>query len=101
MATLVTLNEAKAHLRVTGAQDDDLITLYNEAAYDYVARFLNLPDFMNGDSPASYPASIRAAALLLIGDMFENREAQIIGATVVENKAVMNLLYPYREEIGI
>lgn len=99
--SVVTLDEAKEHLRVTDTTQDDRIWGCCTAAYDYIARFLNTPDFMNGDSPATYPESIRQAALLLIGDYFENREAQIVGTTTFENRRVMDLLYPYRINIGI
>lgn len=47
------------------------------------------------DDAASVPAPIRAALLLLIGDLYENRQAQQ-AEPLVENRAVESLLYPYR-----
>jgi hypothetical protein len=52
------------------------------------------------DSPISTPAAIKAACLLIIGDMYENRE----GAgekEIKENPAVQRLLHFYRIGIGI
>lgn len=100
MATIVTLAEAKAHLRITDDLEDDSITLANEAAYDYIEKFLGNSDIITGDSPASYPAAIKQAALLIIAGLFENRQWQLEKTSEV-NPAVMNLLYPYRYEIGI
>jgi uncharacterized phiE125 gp8 family phage protein len=48
-----------------------------------------------GTTSASVPAPLRAAVLLLTGDLYENREAG--GAKVLaENPAVQRLLSPYR-----
>jgi uncharacterized phiE125 gp8 family phage protein len=66
----------------------------------YVAGF-SLP----GDSPQTYPffpASIRAAMLLLIGNWFENREAVVIGQPPVELPlGVQSLLNPHRVRMGV
>lgn len=101
LPSVVTLEEAKQYLRVTHTFEDDVIWRCCTASYDYIAKFLNTPDFMNGDSPLSYPESIRQAALYLIESYYSNRSGLVIGATIAENPAVMNLLYPYRVNIGI
>jgi uncharacterized phiE125 gp8 family phage protein len=41
------------------------------------------------------PASIKAAILLYLGDMFENRESQAAGVTLASNPTVDALLAPY------
>jgi hypothetical protein len=53
------------------------------------------------DSPISTPAAIKAACLLIIGDMYENREGAIVGTIHKENPAVQRLLHFYRIGIGI
>lgn len=93
MSSVVTLSEAKLHLRVTSTSEDSLITLYIEAAQEYIQNFLNRPS-------VPYTASVRSAALLIIGDLYEHRQANLDMQSYV-NPTVMNLLYPYREEIGI
>lgn len=90
---LISLSEAKSHLRVDQSDEDTLIQAYVDAAIDYIGNFLNC---------ANYPqaASIKAAALLIVGDLYENRE----GAgekEIKKNPAVENLLYPYRVRLGI
>lgn len=47
-----------------------------------------------GATAASVPAPLRAAILLLTGDLYENREAQAARA-LTENEAVARLLAPY------
>jgi len=101
-ANIITLNEAKAHLRVTDTSEDTMIGIYIEAAVEQVRNFLNVTIITGeGDSPAAVPYSIKAAVLLIIGGLFENRENIITGQTVADNPAVMNLLYPHRVDIGI
>lgn len=41
------------------------------------------------------PEPIKGAVKLLLGDAFENREAQFVGTIIAENVAVMRLLSPY------
>jgi uncharacterized phiE125 gp8 family phage protein len=52
-------------------------------------------------SPNTLPGPIRSAMLLVIGDLYENREAQILGTIVTENKTVERLVSTYRLEMGI
>lgn len=47
----------------------------------------------------SIPGALKDAMLLLIGDSFENREAQVAGTSMAENKAVQNLVWPFRLEM--
>lgn len=46
-------------------------------------------------SPGVVPAALKAAILLLIGDLFANREAGVEKA-LTENPAVQNLMFPFR-----
>lgn len=99
---IVTLDEAKKHLRADPSGDDDaLITLYIQAAEDQIRNFLNqeIPGMEN--SPTTVPAAIKAGALLIIGGLYETREDKIVGTSVIENPAVINLLHPYRVDLGV
>lgn len=91
---IVTLERAKEHLRVTSDEEDALITLYIEAAGE------NIKDFLNRPVPEG-SFSAQAAALLMIGDMYENREAQILADSVNENPAVLRFLHPLRDQLGV
>lgn len=98
---ILTLEEMKTHLRLPLDPDSEIDPQLEDieaAAVDYASMYLNrdIPWDSNG-----VPASIKQALLLLVGDMFENREAQVVGSIVQDNKAVERLLHFYRVEIGI
>jgi hypothetical protein len=105
MTDIVTLSEVKSHLRIAFTSDDSLLAIYMGAAQEYITNFLNQEIPGLSDSPVFVPYSIRSAALLIIGDLYENREGAVMvlsgGAGIIPNPAVNNLLYPYRVEIGI
>lgn len=53
-------------------------------------------------SPATLDESdIWMGILLTLGDMWENREGQIVGQSYSVNQTVDNLLHPYRRQLGI
>lgn len=93
MASVLTLQEAKDHLRVDYTDEDDKIWAYCQAAYDQIANFLNTPDFMNGESPGVYPEAVKMAARILVADMFNQTDAN--------RRSAENCMYPYRVNIGI
>jgi uncharacterized phage protein (predicted DNA packaging) len=88
---LVTLDEIKAHLRIAGNDEDTLLNVYSGAAAEYVNAFTR----RDWATVTDIPASVTAAALLLIGDLYENREAQG-SAALHENRTVDRLLWPHR-----
>ena len=83
---IVSLSEAKSHLRVDQSDEDTLIQVYIDAAIDYVGNYLNCSNY-----PQS--ASIKAAVLLLVGDLYENRESAS-DIEIIRNPTVDNLLFP-------
>lgn len=87
--TTVTLEEAKLHMRVDHDEEDGYIMGLVAAAETHVANFLGdrLPDPM--------PTPIKAAVLLLVGDLYEHRERQG-DRTLTEGTAYSMLLAPYR-----
>lgn len=48
------------------------------------------------DHAANVPQAVKQAMLLIIGDLYENREGKIVGFTQSANPAVLMLLNPYR-----
>lgn len=48
------------------------------------------------DYRASVPGPIKQAVLLMVGDMYENRESNVVGTSVVVNPTVDRLLQGYR-----
>lgn len=101
MADVVTLAEAKLHLRVTTTAEDDIITLYIGAAQEYIRNVLNRRIPGEDQTSPNIPLDIKQAALLIIGGMYEFRSDKIAGTSVENNPAVMNLLFPYRAEMGM
>lgn len=66
----VTLTLAKQHLRVETDDEDDLILSYMEAATAWIERYC-------GDNYDPYAPELNQAELLLIGSMYETREAAV------------------------
>lgn len=103
--TVLTLPEIKTHLRLDESEtaEDALLESLNEAAHDYASQYLGRPlPWLDDDGlPVVVPPSVRAALLLIIGDLYEHREGQIVGATIVDNPAVERLLHFYRVGLGV
>jgi hypothetical protein len=98
---LISLATIKTHLRLDTEADSDtdayLEGLYDAAA-DYCEKYLGqaLPTDSDGLN-----SSVRAAMLLIIGDLYENREGQVVGQSFSENETVTNLLHFHRTGLGI
>ncbi len=100
---VLTLDEIKAHLRLDGSEEDAHLTLLNEAAQDYATQYINraIPWHAETGTVEPVPASVKAAILLTIGDLYENREGQFVGTIRSDNPTVLRLLNPYRVGLGI
>lgn len=86
---MITLDEAKNHIRVDGTHDDAAITAMIAAAKAHIEDYTGI---IFADTA---PAPVKAAALLMVGDLYENREAQS-DRPLMENKTFARLLNPYR-----
>ncbi len=104
------LATVKMHLRVDSTEEDALISVYMAAAEDYIENYIDgpiplIPEPADYAEEAEWPEtvypSVVAAFLLLVGDLYENRESQIIDSTIKDNPAVQRLLYPYRLKLGV
>lgn len=94
MAALVTTEEARRHLHLTSTDWADAdtvadVTAKAEAATEMVVDYIKQPDHVWTDADA--PFLIKAAILLVLGDLFENRETATI------SDAVKNILHRYRD----
>ena len=98
MAAL-TLAEVKLHLRVDHDAEDSLIAQYMAAAHDRVEAFLDrvVPWDVTSASPDGvYPSAVQVGELLIIGDLYRNRETNSEPGT-----ALYQLLFPYRVGLGV
>ncbi|WP_312723978.1 head-tail connector protein [Stutzerimonas kunmingensis] len=101
---VLTLEEIKAHLRVDGSAEDAQLLAISEAAQDYATQYLGrsaIPWNDDAGNPVPVPASVRAAILLVVGDLYENREDNVIGTIVGRIGAIERLLHFYRVGLGV
>lgn len=92
MADPITLDEVKNYLRVDQDAEDALIGSLMDAATDAAADYLNLTP---AELRAAMPAPVKAAILLQVADLYENRERQG-GEAYYQNRTYERLLNPYR-----
>ncbi|AUL48464.1 DNA packaging protein [Bordetella trematum] len=93
---MVTLDDAKMYLRVTHGVEDAAIQGMIAAATDATADYLNLT---TDELTAVMPAPVKAAILLQVADLYENRERQASGegaTAYYQNRTYERLLNPYR-----
>lgn len=87
---LITLEEAKQHLRVDDIDSDELISLYADAAVQSCLTWCDLKLVPVGAEP-----SFKAAALLNLSDLFANREGVVAGQSFGVNPTAERLLRPF------
>ncbi len=92
--TLVTLAEAKEHLRVLHDDEDTLIEAQADAATDIVLDYIERPGPIDGPAwtQGTVPPLVRAAILLVLGSLYADREG---GEPI--SMAVASILRRYRD----
>jgi len=89
---IVTLADMKAHLGIVDDADDALISDKIDAAQAWLEQMLGYSieeEFPSEDSPAAYPADLVEAIKQQAAHMFENREATLVGVSIVETPAAV------------
>lgn len=94
---LVTLEEAKAHLRVMDTSEDADITLKLRAAEEMAVNYLDRAVYPSqeqmdaavaagtaGPLPMVSTFAVRAGILLLLGDLYTNREEVVTGTIATQ-----------------
>jgi hypothetical protein len=107
--SLPTIADLKRHLRLDPWPDteaDAELEGFLAAGIDHAEQYLqrSLPWLDETASPPSevpVPASVRLAVLMIAADLYENREAQIVGVSRADNPAVVRLLNLYRTGLGV
>lgn len=103
---LVTLEEAKAHLRVDHDLDDSTIEIYINGSSESVINYLDgaSPYLLDEDGKETTKVKyvVKAATLIMVGEFYKNREANQDGAMPTGfgygylPYPVVSLLYPLR-----
>ena len=108
--SLVTLSQAKQHLRVDDTHEDALIQLYIDAAEQSTADYLERGVYSDAAALAAATSdpngivinsAILAAILLQVGHLHANREAVTLGNAVELPLGVKYLLQPHRYGVGV
>lgn len=55
----------------------------------------------DGSPPATLPTSLLCAMLELLGDLYSNREAQVVGTIMTINQKTQSMLWPFRTGLGM
>jgi len=98
IADLLPIELIRKHLRLDYEDEDDLIVLYGESALAWALWFCDNPKLVEVED---FPASFKAALLLLIGHSYANREAVVVGTITAEvPMAVESLLWSSRNWSG-
>ena len=93
----ITLELAKAHLRVgDSTHDDELIAQKLEMAFG-VAEDITNRNIRTDYTSETLPPAIKAAVLLILGTLYDNESDQIVGRSVSElSLTAEKLLLPWR-----
>ncbi|MGP4690636.1 head-tail connector protein [Agrobacterium cavarae] len=93
--TAVSLDLAKAHMKVDGTAEDELISLYLDAAETWAGNYIGKP-IADLDT---IPADVKLAILKLVGFYFEVRSLATYGISVdMAPQGVTSILNSYREK---
>lgn len=102
MSDPISVQNVKAHLRLAldSSAEDELIGGLIKTALRSMALYIDRPltdaACRDPDDAELLDAPLRHAALLMIGDLYENREAQQM-VTLNVNMTCQNLMNPYRK----
>ncbi|URL59618.1 phage gp6-like head-tail connector protein [Luteibacter flocculans] len=113
---LITIEEARAHCRAD-SDDDAMLEVYGAAAEESVQNFLNRRVFKDsdalaaavlddsaGDDPMVVTPVVKAAALLILGHLYRNREEVVMGDSAAAAQlpvGATTLLWPHRVGLGV
>lgn len=90
----ITLSLAKAHMNIDGTADDELITLYIDAAEVQLSNYIGRP--LADIDPL--PGDLKLAVLKLVAFHYEQREAVGFGVTMqLAPYSVLSIADAYRE----
>ena len=112
--SLISMAQARAHLRDPD-DDDDYLQLLIDSAEQSAMNYLNRQVYIDvqamadavasgvaGDRPMLSNAPFKSACLLMLGHLYANREDVVVGISATElPRGAQALLTPYRVGWGI
>lgn len=80
----LTVDVLKAHLNITGTDDNTVLTRLLAAATKHVERILGYALTDEEKLPDGAPADLEQAVLMVAGHWYESREAVLVGVAAQE-----------------
>lgn len=93
----VSLSEVKAHLRVEVDDDDLYLTTLVNVAEEAIANELGKPLSYYALNERAIPAPLHHAVMLLVGDLYNNRESVAFVTPHEVPRTLGYLLAPYKK----
>ena len=90
--SLTPLELAKAHLRGEHDSEDALIQVFIDSVEDSVNKYCDREEPFE-----AFPDAVQSAVLLIVGNLYENRESMTVGQEMHVNRTIAFLLDPYKE----
>lgn len=95
--TIISVEDAKAHMNIVGDDDDTLIAAKIEAAEAWAARFIGVELDDAETFPDGVPEPVKEGIRQLVAHLYENREATVPSIALTEVRpGLYDLLNPYR-----
>ena len=97
---IVSLEEAKTHLRIQHDEEDALIVGLIQQAQTAAQDFCRVsfePYIDDAGHEAEVPGPVKLAVLLMVGYFYEHREAEDGASYRTMRRAFTTLLYPHRD----
>ena len=96
--TIISVEDAKAHMNITGDADDALIADKIAAAEAWIGQFIGAALDDAVAFPDGAPDPLKEAARQLVAHLYENREATLTGINMTTvSPGLFDLMAPYRE----
>ena len=90
---MVTLEEAKLHMKVGNTSEDALIQTYIDGAVGFITRYCGQ------DFEEDLPPVVKVAALMIIAGMYEGRQHVFTPDSFKSSQIVVNnLVYAYLDQ---
>lgn len=96
------LIKAQLRIELDETDEDELLIQMSHAAVDYASQYIGrpIPWLDAAGEKVPVPASVVSALLLIVSDLFVNREGATLEARVFDNPAVARFLHFHRVGLG-